>query len=221
MTTSLDSLRRKRALRGFFKSLILPRGVVFVVHKPRYAETRSSVEAVYKHYGIVPIFFKPMRLTRDMVEENYAHVFRKKERTDPEHAGEFKKKLTRAYSAAGLEDNVAVEFLHVPAKAVKAVDAKNVWDAIKKIGGKTFPREAAAEMKRTGLPSIRGRAFQDAPTIVTGMYNVVHIPDSSRWVVEHGHLTGRYTDLDLFASRETIREVRKKVRELKKARKIA
>ncbi len=208
--------REIHALTGKAKESLLPPNVVLVVHKPGHRILRPAVEEVYSHYGITSLHIKPRRFTPSMVKHNYNQVMRKLRSEIPD----IEAKLLKAYSSTGARDhNIAVELVHVPEKAIRQVGAKDAWDAIKKIAGKTNPAKAHEDMVETKAPTIRGNAFRlfskSHPAFINNTLNAVHVPDPVTRTVEQRHLTGRWPDLALFTTVSMLLAAKKKYKELK------
>jgi len=199
--SALTAWRKMRIAKGALKELLLPENVVFIVHKPGHEQYSSSVNDIFKWYGITSLGSSKKRFGKLSVRENYEHVFRKLARTKPDVV----QKILDEYSAKKLcHKNIRVEVLHVPQRAIKSVGARNAWDAMKKIAGRTNPDEAMREMLENGEYTLRG-AVQFAvkngllkARPLDGTRNLVHVPDADRILIKEGYLTGRLTDADLF-----------------------
>ncbi len=208
--------REIHALTGKAKESLLPPNVVLVVHKPGHQILRPAIEEVYRRYGITSLHMKPRRFTPSMVKHNYKQVIRKLRERIPD----IEAKLLEAYSSTGSRDhNIAVELVHIPQSAIDQVKAKDAWDAIKKIAGKTDPVKAHEDMAEAGAFTIRGNAFRrygdSHPDIINNTLNAVHVPDPVTRAVEQRHLTGRWPDLALFTTVPMLLAAKKKYNELK------
>ncbi|MCX6768044.1 MAG: hypothetical protein NTY90_04950 [Candidatus Micrarchaeota archaeon] len=200
--SAATAVRLLRVGRGAVKEMLLPKNVVFVVHKPGHQKYRKAVEQVYEYYGITPLGFSRKRFGKRSVVETYKHVL---DRLAKERPGDVKRILD-AYSAKGLcHRNIAVELLHLPKKAINAVKAGNAWEAMKKIAGKTDPDEAMRIFDEKGAITLRGATqhyvksgeLKGLPPL-DRTRNLVHVPDPQAVVLEKGRVTGRLTDLDIF-----------------------